>query len=84
MSCRMKKMHSSNPPKIIEPKLYVSALQNELHIMFGCLTPLRWEKYQYAAVEAMINWQIAIATSQFLHKYFHTKTVQKERGRDFS
>jgi hypothetical protein len=34
------------------------------------------EKYQYAAVEAMTNWQIDMATSQFLNKYFSTKTAQ--------
>ena len=75
-------MQRIRAPNIREPSWRVRALQKLL--ARGKVALPRCEKYQYAAVEAMINWQIAIATSQFLHKYFHTKTVQKERGRDFS
>ena len=53
-------MQRIRAPNISEPSWRVRALQKLL--ASGKVAFPRCEKYQYAAVEAMMNWQIAIAT----------------------
>jgi hypothetical protein len=57
-------MQRIKEPKTREPSWYVKARQ-KLFISGNWAFP-KCEKYQYAAVDAMTNWQIEIATSQFL------------------
>lgn len=55
-------MQRISAPNAIEPRWYDNARQNDLQTGLDSLFPFRWEKYQYAVVDATTNWHIPIAT----------------------